>query len=148
MIEILLKSTVPDLGKIGDIVRVKDGYARNYLFPQGFAVPVTEENRRSVEKARIAYLEKEAERVTLAKVLADKINGLTVEIAVKTNDEGRMYGSVTANMIADALTHQGVRIGAGSVKLDGHIEELGHHEVPIHLHAEVDASLKLIVNAQ
>ncbi|MBL8899057.1 MAG: 50S ribosomal protein L9 [Planctomycetes bacterium] len=148
MIEILLRSNVADLGKIGEIVKVRDGYARNYLFPNGLAVGVTEDNKRAVEKMRTKYLATEAERAQSARALAAKISALTVQIAVKTNEEGRMYGSVTANMIADALSKQGFKVGTGAVKLKGNIEEIGHHDVPVHLHAEVDAQLKLIVTAQ
>jgi large subunit ribosomal protein L9 len=148
MIEILLRSNVADLGKIGEIVRVRDGYARNYLFPNGLAVVVTEDNKRAVDKMREKYLVTEAERAGAARSLAAKISALTVQIAVKTNEEGRMYGSVTAQMIAEALSKQGLKVGQGAVRLKGNIEEIGHHDVPVHLHAEVDAQLKLIVTAQ
>ncbi|MBK9388534.1 MAG: 50S ribosomal protein L9 [Planctomycetes bacterium] len=147
MIEILLRSNVADLGKIGDIVKVRDGYARNYLFPNGFAAVVTEDNKRAVEKVRAKYLASEAERAEAARGLAAKLSSLTVQIAVKTNEDGRMYGSVTASMIADALSKQGFKVGAGAVRLKGNIEEIGHHDVPVHLHSDVDAQLKLIVTA-
>lgn len=148
MIEILLRSNVADLGKIGDIVKVRDGYARNYLFPNGLAAVVTEDNKRAVEKVREKYLASEAERAGAARALAAKLSTLTVQIAVKTNEEGRMYGSVTSHMIADALSKQGFKVATGAVKLKGNIEEIGHHDVPIHLHADVDAMLKLVVTSQ
>jgi large subunit ribosomal protein L9 len=111
-------------------------------------VTVTEDNRRAVSKMREKYLVNEAERATVARGLAAKVAALTVQIAVKTNEEGRMYGSVTAQMIADALSKQGLKISTGSVRLKGNIDEIGHHDVPVHLHSDVDASLKLIVTAQ
>ena len=103
MIEVLLRNNVPNLGSIGDIVQVKPGFARNYLLPQGFAVRVSDENKRMVEKVRRRHLADEQRRIEDARAFANKIEKLSLEIAVKTNEEGRMYGSVSPTMIIDAL---------------------------------------------
>ena len=106
-IEVLLRKTVESVGRVGEVVRVRPGYARNFLFPQGIAVPPTKENLRLVEKDKVVEEAAEAERAKQRAELAAKIQGTTVTIEAKANADGHLFGSVGAKQVADALAAKG-----------------------------------------
>jgi large subunit ribosomal protein L9 len=142
-VEVLLMDAVPGLGIEGDVVRVADGYARNYLFPRGMASEVTEGKKRQIEKKRIERLELLRKEKTAAEELAKKFETLSCTIAVKTSEGGKMFGSVTAAQIAGKMAEQGITLERDQLKLDAPIHELGVFDVTVSLHPEVKTVLKV-----
>lgn len=148
MTEIILKQDVENLGETGEVVDVKPGYARNYLLPQGMAVPATEgnlerihEERRRVERAE----EREREE---AEELASALAGRSITFHVRAGEEGRLYGSVTASDITDQLADEGITVDRRRLLLDEPIKELGVYNVAIDLHEDVRPELKIWVVAE
>ena len=142
-VEVLLMDAVPGLGIEGDVVRVADGYARNYLFPKGKASVVTEGKKRQIEKKRIERLELMRKERSAAEELAKKFENLSCTIAVKTSEGGKMFGSVHAAQIIEKMAEQGVTLERNQVKLDAPLHELGVFDVTVDLHPEVNAVLKV-----
>src|SRR5699024_1846126 len=144
--QVILLDKVANLGSLGDQVNVKAGYARNYLIPQGKAVPATKENISYFEARRAELEAKLAEVVKAAEQRAASINNLgQVTIASKAGDEGKLFGSIGTRDIADAVTKAGVDVSKSEVRLpEGVLRNVGEHEVSFQLHSEVFA--KLIVN--
>ena len=147
--EVILLESIANLGDLGDKVTVRSGYGRNFLIPQKKAVPATADNLEAFE-ARRAELEKaEAEKLALAQTRAEKINELSITIATKAGDEGKLFGSITVRDIADACVAKGVEVEKSEVRLpEGPIRELGEFEIDVHLHTDVDSVLKLEVVAE
>jgi large subunit ribosomal protein L9 len=147
--EVILLKKVDNLGKLGDRVKVRAGYGRNFLLPTGAAAPATKANIEAFE-ARRAELEKDAaEALAAALARKEQIEGMAITIARKAGDEGRLFGSVGAADIADAVTAAGVEVAKRDVRLaDGPIHNLGESEVRLHLHADVDATLKVTIVAE
>jgi len=144
-VEVILTEHVPGLGRVGDVVRVAPGYARNYLLPRQLAVHATESNRRRLEtrlKARAAALAQELES---ARELARRLEGLVCIIAANAGENGRLFGSVTANDIADVIATKGIPIDRRRIVLDENIRELGIYPVVIRLHPEVTATVQVEV---
>lgn len=144
-VEILLMAKVDGLGIEGDIVRVADGYARNYLFPKGLAAVVTEGKKRQIEKARQERLSEMAKVLDAAKELAAKLADVSVTIAVKTAESGKLFGSVDAAHVAEKLSEQGFSIPKDLLELAEPIKEVGFFDVAVRLHADVKASVKVSV---
>jgi large subunit ribosomal protein L9 len=146
--EVILLKKVDNLGKLGDRVKVRSGYGRNFLLPTGAAAPATKVNIEAFE-ARRAELEKAAaEAVAVAQARKERIEGMALTIARKAGDEGRLFGSVGAADIATAATAAGIELAKREVRLsDGPIHNLGETEVKLHLHADVDATLKVTIVA-
>src|SRR5262245_64204346 len=144
-VQLLLIQSVDHLGKQGDVVTVKRGYALNYLLPQGLATVATNHHKRMVEKHRARLLEIEKARLASLRQLADSISKQSVTIEANANEEGHLYGSVNAQEIAAALKGAGFHITTDQVRLEGPLKELGLYTVKIHLHAEIDADLKVWV---
>lgn len=144
--EVILLDKVANLGSLGDQVNVKSGYARNYLVPQGKAVPATKKNVEFFEARRAELEAKLATVLTDAENRAAQINALEkVTIASKAGDEGKLFGSIGTRDIADAVTAAGVKMTKSEVRLpDGVLRTVGEHEVTFQVHSEVFA--KLIVN--
>ena len=117
-LEVLLMDAVHGLGIEGDVVRVADGYARNYLFPNGLASEVTEGKKRQIEKKRIVRLELLRKEQTAAEELAKKFESISCTIAVKTSEGNKMFGSVTAAQIIEKLAEQGITLARNQMKLD------------------------------
>ncbi|MDR1853361.1 MAG: 50S ribosomal protein L9 [Azoarcus sp.] len=136
--QIILLDKVGKLGALGDVVKVKDGYARNYLIPHGLAKRATEANKAEFE-ARRAELEKaQADKLAAAQAIGAKLEGLTVQIVRKAGMDGRLFGSVSNIDVADALVAQGFDIERGSIRMpDGHLKEVGDKQIDIALHADV-----------
>jgi len=142
-IEVLLMEQVEGLGIEGDVVKVADGYARNYLFPRGFAGEVTEGKKRQIEKKRVerlALLEKEK---TAAQELSKKIEEMECTISVKVGENGKLFGSVGIPMIQEKLREQGVELDKSKFSLSAPLHELGVFDVSLKLHPEVNVALKV-----
>src|SRR5438045_3321516 len=144
-VQLLLIQSVDHLGKQGDVVSVKRGYALNYLLPQGLATVATGHHKRMVEKHRARLLEIEKARLASLRQLSETIAKQSVTIEANANEEGHLYGSVNANEIAAALKAAGFHITTDQVRLEGPLKELGLYTVKIHLHADIDAELKVWV---
>ncbi|MCL2182486.1 MAG: 50S ribosomal protein L9 [Chitinispirillia bacterium] len=143
--EVVLKKDFGKLGKAMEIVSVKDGYARNYLIPNGVAVVATEGNKKLVADSKRANEKREAKLVEEARALLGKIEQLPCTIAVKVGEEEQIYGSVSALDIAEFLKKEGHNIEKRQVKLEEAIKQLGVYTVDIELHKGVDAKLKVWV---
>jgi large subunit ribosomal protein L9 len=144
-IQLLLIHNVEHLGKQGDLVEVKAGYALNYLLPQGLATVATEHHRRMVDKHREKLRAIELEKLSEYRVLADELGKQSITIEANANDEGHLYGSVGAHEIVDGLKSAGFSLAQDQVRLEGPLKELGLYTIKVHLHSEVDASLKVWV---
>lgn len=143
--ELLLKKNVDKLGRIGDIVKVKEGYARNYLLPQGLATTVSPANLKQIEKEKIKMeLQLKQEMEQLQGVL-EKISAASCTIPAKANEEGRLFGSVTAVHIAELLAKEGYPVRHEMVKLDNPIKECGDFDVTIALNLELQTTCKVSV---
>lgn len=143
--EVILRAYVPNLGAPGDIVTVKDGYARNYLVPKGLAIPASKKSIKAIERERQIILAKAERQRRKFESLAERLNHLELEIPQRVIEEDRLYGSVSATEIASALKEQGFEITKKQVLLDEPIKKLGEYVVPIRLAPEVTAHLKLKV---
>ena len=146
--ELILLDDVKDLGKIGDVVKVADGYARNYLIPKKLAQPVSKGALRQVEARKIKLQKEHEERVAIAKAVADKLAALTVVIPMKVGENDQLFGSVSAQMIADAVKAQGIEIEKNEVVLEENLRTLGDYTVNVKLNAEVTGTLKVQVTKQ
>jgi large subunit ribosomal protein L9 len=144
--EVILLEKVHQLGSLGDRVKVRPGYGRNYLIPMGKAVPATAQNVAKFEVVRAEFERTQAETLEQAKAKAAALGTLTVTIASKAGTEGRLYGSVGTADIASAVTAGGVTIAKSEVRLpQGPLREVGEHVVNLHLHADVDVMIKVII---
>jgi large subunit ribosomal protein L9 len=143
-VEVILMKKVGGLGELGDKVAVRPGYGRNYLVPQGLAAPATEANLKAFEERR-AELEREAaDALAAAQGRRGQLDGLTVSIARKAGDEGRLFGSVGTGDIAEAVQAMGMPLEKQEVRLpSGAFRATGEYEVVVHLHPEVDAAIKV-----
>lgn len=144
--ELILLEDVADLGKVGDKVRVADGYARNYLLPRKKAEYITKGTERRAQAIKLRLQKEHEERVAVAQAMADKLAGMTVAIAMAVGENDKMYGSVSAQMIADNLKEQGMEIDKGIVDLSDNIHELGEYDVQIKLNPEVIGTVKVVVS--
>jgi large subunit ribosomal protein L9 len=144
-VQLLLVHAVDHLGKQGEIVSVRRGYALNYLLPQGLATIATAHHQRMVEKHREKLKEIERQRLKGLRDLADKIEKQSITIEANANEEGHLYGSVGAREIVEALKQNETVVTDDQVRLQGPLKELGLYTVKIHLHAEVEADLKVWV---
>ena len=146
--ELILRDDVDKLGRRGDIVKVKDGYARNFLLPRGLGMPVTAANKAMIEKERKAHEARLAKEKAEFESLAARIGGLRFVAPRKVGESDVLYGSVTAGDIAEFLRAKGIEIDKRKVLLDEPIKHLGEHEVKIKLHPEVLASVRLLVTKE
>jgi large subunit ribosomal protein L9 len=144
-VQLLLIQSVDHVGKQGDVVTVKRGYALNYLLPQGLATVATDHHKRMVEKHRARLQEIEKARLASLRQLSEAIAKQSVTIEANANEEGHLYGSVNASDIAAALKAASFHITTDQVRLEGPLKELGLYTVKIHLHADIDAELKVWV---
>jgi len=144
--ELILLEKVRNLGNLGDKVKVKPGYGRNYLLPQGKAVPVTAANLEAFEKRRAEYEAKANNLLSDAEARKAKLEGAEVTITAHASPEGKLYGSVGPREIAEALEATGQKVGKGEViQGEGPIRNTGEYEVVISLHADVQTQVKVIV---
>ncbi|MBE2213643.1 MAG: 50S ribosomal protein L9 [Opitutaceae bacterium] len=143
--EILLLKPVENLGGEGDQVRVRAGYARNYLLPRKLAIPLTESNRKQIEALRKARAKREESELEAAKKLAGRIESTRIAIAVKTGEGGKMFGAVTAADIHAKLTEAGVEIDRKKIHVYNPIKTLGQHTTKIRLHPDVQVEFSFDV---
>ncbi|MAT85247.1 MAG: 50S ribosomal protein L9 [Gammaproteobacteria bacterium] len=143
---VILLERIGNLGDLGDEVVVKPGFARNFLIPQGKAVRATDANRAEFEQRRAELEAQAAEVMAEASKRGEQLEGMAITIVVKAGDEGKLYGSVGTQDIADAVTAKGVEIEKSEVKLpEGTIRELGEYEIDIQLHSDVMITIQLSV---
>ncbi len=144
--EILLLKPIDGLGGEGDLVKVRSGYARNYLLPLHFAVPVTQANRKHIESLKARRVERESKELDGARDLANRLKAVTLAFAVKTGDGGKMFGSVTQGDVHAKLAEQGYAIEKKRVHIaGGHVKTLGKHEATIKLHQEIAVEISFEV---
>ncbi len=143
--EVILRENVEGLGKRGDIVRVKDGYARNYLIPRRLAVPVTHGNIKQIELEKKNWALKHQKEIEAAEGVKDIIEKITITVTKKAGENNQLFGSVTAQDIADALAKEKVEVDKKKIELPEQIKELGTFPVKIKLHPEVVVETKVYV---
>jgi large subunit ribosomal protein L9 len=146
-IEIILKEHVEHLGRRGEVVKVASGYARNYLFPRKLALAVTDENKRQIERERAKAEAREAEEIKAARSLASTLEGLELSIGRRVGEQNALYGSVTTADIAEALAARNVEVDRRKIQLADPLKTLGEHTVPVRVHREVTAQLKVVIVA-
>jgi len=143
--EIILTENVSGLGNRGDVIKVKDGYARNYLFPKKLAISATENNRKMLEEENRIRQKKDEKVKQSVQALAEKMEGLSCTIVVQAGEEDKLYGSVGPHEIAKAINEQGFDIDHKQVIMEEPIKKLGVYTVPVRLHREVEVSVKVWV---
>jgi large subunit ribosomal protein L9 len=146
--EVILREHVDNLGRRGEIVKVADGYARNYLLPRKLALLATDGNKKVIERERAKFDAKEAEEKKVAEAVADRINNVEIEISRKVGETEALYGSVTTADIAEALHAKGLEVDKRKVVLHEPIKKLGEFDVPIKLHRDVATHVKVRVVAE
>jgi large subunit ribosomal protein L9 len=146
--EVILIQNIVGLGGESDLVKVAPGYARNYLYPQGLAVPLTSANKRRIEALKRRRGEREAHELNTMTELSKSISKLIAVLQVKTGDDGKMFGAVTAGMIADQLKTQfDIALDKKKIHLEQPIKALGEHDIELRLHSDVRATLKVRVES-
>ncbi len=143
--EIILRQDFEQLGKTGDVVKVKPGYARNYLIPRGIAYLATEANKRRLDNDLKQQTWRQAKDKKMAEELAKKLESVSCTITVQVGEEDKLFGSVTSQNIADALKAQGHEVDKRKIQLEEPIKSLGIYSVPVKLHSEVEATVKVWV---
>ncbi len=143
--EVILREDVPAVGKAGEIVKVAEGYGRNYLFPHKKAVPVTPGNLKQLEQQKQAIESRREKLKKEAEDLAQKITGVTVVLAKQAGEEDKIFGSVSTREIAAQLEGQGIKLDRRVIRIATPIKTTGEHTVEVHLHGDVVAPLKIVV---
>ncbi len=147
--EVILLNKVENLGNLGDVVKVRPGYGRNYLIPSGKAVPATEENRKLFDERRAELEKAAAEALAAAEARREALSELVVTIRHKAGEEGRLFGSVGTADIAAAVNEAGVQLEKQEVRLPGGpLRQTGEYEIELHLHPEVNVTIKVNVVAE
>ena len=145
MMEVILREDVKSLGKAGDLVRVKPGYGRNYLLPSGLAYEATEGNKKRIAAETRARSTRAAAERTEAEARAAQLGAVELTLKGKAGEEGKLFGSVTASDIAEALAAKGFEVDRRRIELDQPIKSLGRHTVGVRLHADVRAEIRVDV---
>jgi large subunit ribosomal protein L9 len=145
--EVILREDVPHLGHIGDVVKVKPGYARNFLLPRGLAVVADTRNLGRLEHERRIAATRRDRALAVSRSLADKLNSTRVTIKARAGEEGKLYGSVTNIDVERALADKGIAVERRRIRLDDPIKALGEHQVTVHLSVGVDATMTVVVEA-
>lgn len=146
--EVILRDHVDNLGRRGEIVKVADGYARNYLLPRKLALLATEGNKKQIERERAKFEAKESDERKVVEALAERLSNAEVVIARRVGDTEALYGSVTASDIADALAAKGFDIDRRKLQLADAIKKIGETDVHVKLHRDVTATVKVKVVAE
>jgi len=141
--KVILREDVDTLGRMGDLVNVSDGYARNFLIPKKKAVEATTKNVKVMEHEKRLIGDKARKLKKEFETLAEKINGISITISVQVGDEGKLFGSVTNKDIAEALSKEGIEIDKRKIQLESPLKEVGSFSVPIQVYHDVKAHLKL-----
>lgn len=143
--KVILRTDVPKLGKEGEVKTVRRGYANNYLLPRGLALEATPANLRAWENERRGREKRREREEREMRALAERLSGVTCTVAVQTGEEDRLFGSVTAADIAEALKAQGIEVDRRKIVLEEPIRQLGSFTVPVHLGPGVEASVAVVV---
>jgi large subunit ribosomal protein L9 len=143
--QVILLERVPKLGQMGEVVKVRDGFARNFLLPQGKALRANDANKKRFESERATLEARNLERKGEAQTVADELNGKSFIVVRSAGETGQLYGSVAARDIVDVLAAEGFNIGRNQVDLNTPIKAIGLHKVTLHLHAEVEIEVELNV---
>ena len=146
--EVILREHIDNLGRRGEVVKVADGYARNYLLPRKLALLATDGNKKQIERERSKFEAKEAVEQNAAQAMADRLAGVEVVIARKVGETEALYGSVTTADIAEGLAAKGFEVDRRKLQLADPIKQLGQFEIPVRLHRDVSARIKLSVVAE
>ena len=147
--DVILLEKVANLGSLGDKVKVKAGYGRNFLLPYGKAVPATADNLQAFEKRRVELEQAAAEKLTAAQARGGALNGSSVTITSKAGEEGKLFGSIGARDIADAITATGNETDKSEVRLpEGPLRMVGEYEIDLQLHSDVTVTINLAVVAE
>jgi large subunit ribosomal protein L9 len=145
-VKVILKKDVPNLGRAGEVKEVANGYARNYLIPQGLAVPATPQALRQLEAEKAAAARQAAREAAEARALAERLSQLALTLPVRVGEQGRLYGAVTAQDIAAAISQAvGREIDRRQIELEEPIRQVGIYEVPVRLTREITAKVRVIV---
>ena len=143
--EVILREDVPSLGKAGQIVKVKPGYARNFLFPRNLAYEATEGNKKRIAAEQAAHAAKRAAEQKEAEAMAGRLGAVVVVLKAKSGEEGKLFGSIGANDIAAALEKMGHAVDKRRIDLEHPIKAVGEYTVPLKLHSDVTAKLRVAV---
>jgi large subunit ribosomal protein L9 len=146
--EVILIENVDKLGHRGQMVKVADGYGRNFLLPKKLAVAATPQNRKWVEQQRVRFLKLEAKEKGEASDLAQILDGVSLTFVRKSGEQGTLFGSVTAMDVADGLSAQGYQIDRRKIQLPNPLKVVGEYDVPVRLHREVTTTIKVKVEAE
>ena len=146
--QVILREHVDNLGRRGEIVKVADGYARNFLLPRKLAMLATEGNKKQIDREKVKYEAKELEEKKVAEAVAARLATIDVEIARKVGETEALYGSVTSSDIAEVLAAKGFDFDRRKLQLQEPIKKLGEYDVPVKLHREVVAKIKLRVKPE
>ena len=143
--KVILQQDVDNLGQVGDVVKVKDGYGRNFLVPRGLAVIADERSVKRLEHQKRMASDKAAKALAVVKEMAAKLEGTSVSIKRKAGEEGKLFGAVTNREIAESLAKEGIELDRRDIHLEEPIKNIGVFTVPVHLHREVESSVKVYV---
>jgi large subunit ribosomal protein L9 len=143
--EVILKEDILNIGKIGEVVRVRDGYARNYLLPRGLVLIANKKNLKTFEHQKKLVADQKQKIARQAQAVSDQLAGVSLTISMRTGEEGRLFGSVTNIQIEKALKAKGLDVDRRKIHLSEPIKTLGEYEIPIRLTADVTVPLKLSV---
>jgi len=143
--EVILKEDIANVGKIGDVVRVRDGYARNYLLPRGLVLEANKRNLKTFEHQKKVVADQKQKIIRQAHAVGDQLAGVSLVIAMKVGEEGRLFGSVTNIQIEKALKSKGLNVERRKIHLTEPIKTAGDYEVPVRLSADVTVPLKVSV---
>ena len=146
--EVILREHVDNLGKRGEVVKVADGYARNYLLPRKLALLATEGNKKQIEREREKFEAKEGEERKVAEAMAGRMGSLEIQIARRVGENDVLFGSVTSADVANALDAKGFEVDRRKLQLSDPIKKLGDYDVPLKLHRDVVATVKVKVVAE
>ena len=147
MMELILREAVPSLGKAGDLVRVKPGYARNFLLPRGLAFEATEGNKKRIAGEAKARVAKESAERAEAQAFATKLGAVSLDFTAKAGEDGKLFGSITAGDIAEQLEAKGLTVDKRKIEMEHPLKELGFHSVSVKLHHEVQGDVKVNIIA-
>ncbi|MBI3067217.1 MAG: 50S ribosomal protein L9 [Deltaproteobacteria bacterium] len=146
--EVILKEDIATLGKIGEVVRVRDGYARNYLLPRGMVLMANKKNLKTFEHQKKIVADQKQKVTRHAQVVGDQLAGVSLVIPMKVGEEGKLFGSVTTIQIEKALKAKGLNVDRRKIHLEAPIKSVGEYEVPIRLSADLTVSMKVSVVAE
>ena len=147
-LHVLLRESIPTLGGIGEVVKVRQGYARNYLFPRKLAIEATPENVRLMERRRVRVEAEEKQREADISARIEALGNITLSVVEKADATGTLYGSVGAATIVKLLAKAGIEIDEKAIRIEEPIKSVGTHEVPIHVWGEHYAGIQIVVEAE